>query len=167
MVTQREINKMGLGAAPHDEESSLMIAMRLADLICLPMALKAALDLKAFEIIAAAGPHAHLTPQEMAAKMPPPTHMRPRPWTESSASSSPTQSSPCPPPHPPPTNTHMASPSNLASYCPTASGKSHGGWSVLPQGSCARGWAGSLPQGPWDGFLCICFQRARVRQGVP
>ncbi|KAL5982148.1 hypothetical protein ACLOJK_016217 [Asimina triloba] len=61
---------MGLGAAPRDEESSLMIAMRLADLICLPMALKAALDLKVFEIIAAAGPHAHLTPQEMVAKMP-------------------------------------------------------------------------------------------------
>ncbi|XP_058093186.1 (S)-scoulerine 9-O-methyltransferase-like [Magnolia sinica] len=52
----------------HDHASRLA-AVRLADGICIPMALQAAIDLKVFEIIADAGPEAQLSTSEMIAKM--------------------------------------------------------------------------------------------------
>ncbi|XP_058096750.1 (S)-scoulerine 9-O-methyltransferase-like isoform X1 [Magnolia sinica] len=53
----------------YDHANGLM-PISLGDIICLPMVLRAAMDLKVFEIIADAGPEAMLSPAEMVAKMP-------------------------------------------------------------------------------------------------
>ncbi|XP_058096751.1 (S)-scoulerine 9-O-methyltransferase-like isoform X2 [Magnolia sinica] len=52
----------------HDHANRLA-AMRLGDVMCVPMALRAAIDLNVFEIIADAGPEAQLSTSEMIAKL--------------------------------------------------------------------------------------------------
>ncbi|XP_058105069.1 caffeic acid 3-O-methyltransferase-like [Magnolia sinica] len=53
-----------------DEDEQCLFAMQLASASVLPMALKAALELDVLEIIAEAGPGAHLSPSEIAAHLP-------------------------------------------------------------------------------------------------
>ncbi|KAL5992371.1 hypothetical protein ACLOJK_013288 [Asimina triloba] len=56
-----------MGSQDHPDRLS---ALGLSGLMCFPMALKAAVELKVFEIIAAAGEDGQLTASEMVAKMP-------------------------------------------------------------------------------------------------
>ncbi|KAG9455446.1 hypothetical protein H6P81_008350 [Aristolochia fimbriata] len=53
-----------------DDNEACMFAMQLASLSVLPMSLKAAIELDVLEIIAKAGPGAHLSPSEIASQLP-------------------------------------------------------------------------------------------------
>ncbi|XP_058105058.1 caffeic acid 3-O-methyltransferase-like [Magnolia sinica] len=59
----------------HEEEEECMLAMQLATASVLPMALKAVIELDVLEIMAKAGPGAHLSPSQIATHLP--THHNP------------------------------------------------------------------------------------------
>ena len=52
-----------------DEEQACLFAMQLASASVLPMVLKSAIELDLLEIIAKAGPGAHVSPAEVAAQL--------------------------------------------------------------------------------------------------